>query len=233
MLNANCHMPRKRIDIKLQGFALFARDKPASVKLYLHMATEDSGWHVLILAKRCGIYDRLIMTQADNSRATFSDDHMNLRYNACDVGLTTTTVEGWGMVSFEHAATRTAQIAPRHSSLEALWAGAAEFVEATTTLTYPGNLTVGHIVSPEGVAAALQRLYEDANHRAAMAEKGYRNATRPEYTWPSIGDQCGRRSMGDPIHSFSSEALTALSLRFSLDSLIKSGWLSFASGSFS
>ena len=43
MLNANCHMPRKPIDIKLYGFALFARDKPASVKLYLHMATEDSG----------------------------------------------------------------------------------------------------------------------------------------------------------------------------------------------
>jgi D-inositol-3-phosphate glycosyltransferase len=186
VLNANRNMPRKRIDITLQGFALFARDKPPSVKLYLHMATEDSGWNVLILAKRYGIYDRLIMTQADNSRPTFSDERMNLLYNACDVGITTTTGEGWGMVSFEHAATRTAQIVPRHTSLEALWAGAAEFVEPTTMLTYPGNLTVGHIVSPEGVAAALQRVYEDADYRAALAEQGYRNAMRPDLNWASI-----------------------------------------------
>ena len=186
VLNANRNMPRKRIDITMQGFALFARDKPAAVKLYLHMATEDSGWNVLILAKRYGIYERLIMTQADNSRPAFTDERMNLLYNACDVGITTTTGEGWGMVSFEHAATRTAQIVPRHTSLEELWAGAAEFVEPTTTLTYPGNLTVGHIVSPENVAAALQRVYEDASYREALAEKGYRNATRPEFNWSSI-----------------------------------------------
>ncbi len=189
VLNANRNMPRKRIDITMQGFALFARDKPASVKLYLHMATEDSGWNVLILARRYGIYDRLIMTQADNSRPTFSDERMNLLYNACDVGITTTTGEGWGMVSFEHAATRTAQIVPRHTSLADLWTGAAEFVEPSTTLTYPGNLTVGHIVSPEDVAAALQRVYEDADYRAALAEKGYRNATRPELNWSLIASR--------------------------------------------
>lgn len=186
VLNANRNMPRKRIDLTLEGFALFARDKPASVKLYLHMATEDSGWNVLILAKRYGIYDRLIMTRADNSRPAFSDEQMNLLYNACDVGLTTTTGEGWGMVSFEHAATRAAQIVPRHTSLAALWDGAAEFVEPVTTLTYPGNLTVGHIVSPEGVASALQRVYADADYRTSLAEKGYRNATRPDYAWASI-----------------------------------------------
>ena len=106
VLNANRNMPRKRIDITMQGFAQFAKDKPANVKLYLHMAAEDSGWNVLILAKRYGIYDRLIMTQADNSRPQFSDEQLNLLYNACDVGITTTTGEGWGMVSFEHAATR-------------------------------------------------------------------------------------------------------------------------------
>jgi D-inositol-3-phosphate glycosyltransferase len=160
VLNANRNMPRKRIDLTMQGFAQFAKDKPPNVKLYLHMATEDSGWNVLILAKRYGIFDRLIMTQADNSRPTFSDEQLNLLYNACDVGITTTTGEGWGMVSFEHAATRAAQIVPRHTSMADLWDGAAEFVEPTMKLTYPGNLTEGHIVTAAGVAAALQRVNE-------------------------------------------------------------------------
>ncbi|HEX4629571.1 MAG TPA: glycosyltransferase family 4 protein [Chthoniobacterales bacterium] len=186
VLNANRNMPRKRIDLTIQGFALFAKDKPPDVKLYLHMATEDTGWNVLILAKRYGIFDRLIMTQADNTRPTFSDEQLNLLYNACDVGINTTTGEGWGMPSFEHAATRAAQIVPRHTSLVDLWKGAAEFLDPVMTLTYPGNLTDAHIVTPEGVARALQRLYDDRQRRDALAEAGYRNSTRPEFNWNMI-----------------------------------------------
>jgi D-inositol-3-phosphate glycosyltransferase len=189
VLNANRNMPRKRIDVTMQGFAEFAKDKPANVKLYLHMATEDTGWNVLILAKRYGIFDRLIMTQADNSRPAFSDEQLNQLYNACDIGITTVTGEAWGMVSFEHAATKAAQIMPRHTSLADLWEGAAEFIEPVMNLTYPGNLTHAHIVIPEGVAAALQRLYEDREHREALAEAGYRNATRPELNWNTIAAQ--------------------------------------------
>jgi D-inositol-3-phosphate glycosyltransferase len=192
VLNANRNMPRKRIDLTMQGFAEFAKDKPANVKLYLHMATEDSGWNVLILAKRYGIFDRLIMTQADNSRPTFSDEQLNLLYNACDVGITTVTGEAWGMVSFEHGATRAAQIMPRHTSLADLWEGAAEFVEPVMKLTYPGNLTHAHIVTPEGVAGALQRLYDDPERKEALAEAAYRNATRPELNWNTIAAQWRR-----------------------------------------
>jgi D-inositol-3-phosphate glycosyltransferase len=186
VLNANRNMPRKRIDLTIHGFALFATDKPANVKLYLHMATEDTGWNVLILAKRYGIFHRLIMTQADNTRPTFSDEQLNFLYNACDVGITTTTGEGWGMPSFEHAATRAAQIVPRHTSLADLWNDAAEFIDPVMTLTYPGNLTHAHILAPEGIATALQRLYEDRPRREALAEAAYRNAIRPEFNWASI-----------------------------------------------
>jgi D-inositol-3-phosphate glycosyltransferase len=186
LLNASRNMPRKRIDLTIHGFALFAKDKPAKVKLYLHMATEDTGWNVLILAKRYGIFDRLIMTQADNSRPAFTDEQLNDLYNACDVGINTTTGEGWGMPSFEHGATRAAQIVPRHTSLADLWKGAAEFIDPVMTLTYPGNLTHAHIVTPEGVAAALQRLYEDEPHRHTLAEAAFRNATRPEFSWSEI-----------------------------------------------
>lgn len=183
VLNANRNMPRKRIDLTIQGFAQFAEDKPANVKLYLHMATQDTGWNVMALTRRHGIHDRLIMTRADNVAPDFSDEQLNLLYNACDVGITTTTGEGWGMVAFEHAATRAAQIVPRHTSLTDLWKDAAEFVEPVTKFTWPGNLTDGHFVSAQGVAAALQRLYEDREHRSALAEAAYQNALRPEFRW--------------------------------------------------
>jgi len=189
VLNANRNMPRKRIDLTMQGFAQFARDKPANVKLYLHMATQDTGWNVVVLAKRYGIFDRLIMTQADNARPAFSDRELNLLYNACDVGITTTTGEGWGMVSFEHGATRAAQIMPRHTSLADLWAGAAEFVEPVTKLTWPGNLTEAHIVAADAVAVALERVYQDRAYTNSLAAAAYRNARRPEFNWSSIAEQ--------------------------------------------
>lgn len=192
VLNANRNMPRKRIDLTMQGFALFAKDKPKNVKLYLHMATEDTGWNVLILAKRYGIFDRLIMTRADNVRPDFSDEQLNLLYNACDVGLTTTTGEGWGMVSFEHAATKSAQIVPRHTSLQYLWKDAAEFIEPVMKLTYPGNLTDAHIVTPEGVARALEKLYVDIEYREMLAEAAYKNATKAELNWQTIAERWKR-----------------------------------------
>ena len=120
------------------------------------MATEDTGWNVIILARRYGIYDRLMMTKADNSRPELPDEQLNVLYNACDVGITTTTGEGWGMVSFEHAATKSAQIIPRHTSLAELWNGAAEFIEPTAKMTYPGNLTEGLVVSVPDVAKATR-----------------------------------------------------------------------------
>jgi len=183
VLNANRNMPRKRIDLTMQGFAEFAKDKPPNVKLYLHMALQDTGWNVIALAKRYGIFDRLIMTRADNVAPDFPDKQLNLLYNACDVGITTTTGEGWGMVAFEHAATRAAQVMPRHTSLADLWKSAAEFVDPVMKLTWPGNLTDGHFVSPPGVAAALERLYEDREYRDTMAQAAYLNATRSEFKW--------------------------------------------------
>ena len=189
VLNANRNMPRKRIDLTMQGFAEFARDKPANVQLYLHMATEDTGWNVIILARRYGIYDRLMMTKADNSRPELPDEQLNLLYNACDVGITTTTGEGWGMVSFEHAATKSAQIIPRHTSLTELWNGAAEFIEPTAKMTYPGNLTEGLVVSVPDVAKALERVYQDHAYRESLAEAGFQNARRPELRWDLIAER--------------------------------------------
>src|SRR2546421_6758852 len=189
VLNASRNMPRKRIDLTMQGFAEFAKDKPPNVKLYLHMALQDTGWNVIALAKRYGIYDRLIMTRADNVAPDFPDEQLNLLYNACDVGITTTTGEGWGMVAFEHAATRAAQIMPRHTSLADLWKNAAEFVDPAMKLTWPGNLTDGHFVSPPGVALALERVYQDRAYTNSLAAAAYRNARRPEFNWSSIAEQ--------------------------------------------
>ena len=189
VLNANRNQPRKQIDVTMKGFALFARDKPENVKLYLHMGVADRGWNVAVLARRLGIDGRLVLTTGEAGHPDLPSERLNLLYNACDVGINTSSGEGWGLVSFEHGATRAAQIVPRHTSQVELWQGAAEWLEPVMTVTNPVNLTDAHLLSPEDVARALERLYADPAHRRQLAERAYANAHRPEYRWAAISRQ--------------------------------------------
>lgn len=189
VLNANRNQPRKRIDTTIRGFALFARGKPAGVKLFLHMGVEDVGWNVILLARRYGIEDRILMSSLAKTIQGVSTAQLNRVYNACDVGINTSSAEGWGLPSFEHAATRAAQIVPRHSACAELWDGAAVMLEPAFKVINEGVLTDAWLVTPESVAEALEKLYGDREFLAEMSEKAFRTATRPEYQWGNIAER--------------------------------------------
>lgn len=189
VLNANRNQPRKRIDVTLKGFALFARDKPENVFLYLHMGVEDVGWDVKTLARRYGIEDRLILTSESHSTPGVSDEILNQIYNCCDVGLNTSLGEGWGLVSLEHAATGAAQVVPNHSACEEIWTDSAILLEPSATLVAEGILTEGRLVSPEEVAAALEKLYSEPALLKRMSHAAFDAATRSDYQWPQIAEK--------------------------------------------
>jgi glycosyltransferase involved in cell wall biosynthesis len=191
VLNANRNQPRKRIDVTMKGFAIFAAGKPNNVRLYLHMGIQDMGWNVITLAERYGITDRLILTNRSMTIPAVPDAELNLIYNACDVGLNTCSSEGWGLVSFEHGATRAAQILPRQAALEELWSGQAEMLEPALCVTEPGSLTDSYLITPEEVAKKLERLYRDPAYLDSLAALALVNARRPEYRWENIANRWG------------------------------------------
>ena len=182
VLNANRPNERKRIDLTLEGFALFARGKPPDARLRLHHALDDSEHGGLV--EQLGIADRVEITTG-----AVSDEELNLVYNSCAVGLNTAMGEGWGLVSFEHAATGAAQVVPDSSACAELWPGAAEVVAAEDTGVPGWSPLAMRTVSAEGVAEALERLYADPAHLLAMSEAARRNAMQPRYSWDAIGEQ--------------------------------------------
>ena len=191
VLNANRNQPFKRIDVTIRGFALFARDKPADVKLYLHMATATPAPGTTPLADALGIRDRLLVTAVGERHPEVSSERLNVIYNACDVGVNTSEGEGWGLVSFEHAATGAAQIVPRHTACAELWDGAALLVEPVTEDRVDGYRS-GRTVTPEAVAEALERLYCDHQLRRELSLAAYRNAMRGELQWGPISQRWDR-----------------------------------------
>jgi glycosyltransferase involved in cell wall biosynthesis len=183
VLNANQNNARKRIDLTLQGFACFAQDKPPDVKLYLHMDLYERGCELLPLARQLGIADRLLLTADGRGSCMSSDQEMNLIYNSCDVGLNTSLGEGWGLVAFEHAATGAAQILPRNSVHEELWAGSADLVETAQTPRKRFDFVTYRAVAHEGVANALERLYRDRDLLRSRSLDAFRHAVSPGFSW--------------------------------------------------
>lgn len=172
VLNANRNQPYKRIERTLEGFALFAAGKPPNVMLYLHMGSRPCPEGATPLVDQLGIRHRVLSTTTGPAHPNVPSPQLNQIYNACDVGVNTSEKEGWGLVSFEHAATGAAQIVPRHSACQELWADSALLLDAVT---------------PAVVAQALEQLYTgplEHWRRAALA-----NATRPEYRWSGIAAQ--------------------------------------------
>jgi D-inositol-3-phosphate glycosyltransferase len=187
VLNANRNQPNKRIDLCLEGFALFARGKPENVKLYLHMGSRPARLGEMPLADRLEIRSRLLPLHAGASHPEWEDGGLNLLYNACDVGINTSEREGWGLVSFEHAATGAAQIVPNHSSCAELWKRDAVLLDTEEPIEGHERPLRGGTVRVKAVAEALEALYEDAAFRADLAGRAYRLASSSEYQWATIG----------------------------------------------
>ncbi|APR87854.1 Glycosyl transferase, group 1 [Minicystis rosea] len=181
-LNVNRNHARKRLDLTVRGFASFAAGKPSDVLLFLPWGDDRTGVDVKSLARTLDIADRLVVP---SPAAGVSTERLNLLYNAADVGVNTSTGEGWGLPSFEHAATGAAQIVPAHSACGELWSSAAEVLPVRRTLTLSGLLQGGEVEARD-VADALSRLYHDAPHRERMALAAYEVAHQDAYRWDRI-----------------------------------------------
>ncbi len=153
------------------------------------MGLQDIGWNVLELAQRYGISDRLLLTYPEGNIPDFDATKLNQVYQACDVGLNTSTGEGWGLVCFEHAATGAAQVMTAHDAARELWGDAALCIEPIAQLWNPDDLSLEALVSPQDVASALEHLYTDRQFNQLMGEAAFEVATQPHYQWQNIGKQ--------------------------------------------
>jgi glycosyltransferase involved in cell wall biosynthesis len=195
VLNANRIAYRKRLDLTLEAFARFARGK-TDARLCLHIARrsadQEQGLRAQIEAAGLG---ELVLISPEARDSVLPVERLNLLYNACDVGLTTSSGEGWGLGTFEHAATRAAQIVPDQGSFRENWAGAAMLVETGDSEFIFYESTLMHAPRPEAAAAALERLYSDPARRAELAAAARRRTLDPDRRWPAIA-----RRLGDALH---------------------------------
>lgn len=187
VLNGNRHVPRKRLDATLRVFAAFASDKPPSVKLLLKSSDSNPQRSDLEnLVRASGLGQRVLWTDALGIADTLDDSRLNLLYNACNVGISTSEGEGWGLVAFEHAAAGVPQILPAHAAAD-LWSGYPGLIGTARRRVAAGDMFSYAEVDETAAGAVLQRFYEDDGFRSEASLHGLRIARQPEVDWSSIG----------------------------------------------
>lgn len=189
VLNAGRNQPRKRLDITIAGFAMFAYGKPQNVKLHMHTGVRDSAVDVPYLCRRYGIEDRLILTNLNHGVQKVPMTMLNQIYNAADVGINTGLGEGWGLPNMEHAVTGAVQVVPRHSACEELYGDCGLLMETVTDYTFDNSQTVGKLTTPREVARCLNLLYENPELRQEMSNKCMEKFLQPKYSWKEIAKQ--------------------------------------------
>lgn len=184
VLNANRNQPRKKVDVTLNAFALFAEGKPENVKIHMHMGLKDAAFDILKMARRFGMDDRLIVTSVDQGPQRVSVKKLNTIYNATDVGINTSSGEGWGLCSVEHAVTGAVQIVPKHSACLELFEDCGILVPVSYWNRSHEQATLAGYVSAEDAAQAIEYAYQ---HRTEdLGKAGMEKFISAKYSWQYV-----------------------------------------------
>jgi len=180
--------PRKRLDIAFDAFARFAADKPDHVKLVYHGPLGGQNrWDILGMAEDLHIDDRLILPRRDG--LAIPHDQMAYLYSMCDVKLSTTSGEGWGLTTMEAMACGVPCIAPDFAALGE-WARDAVYrIPAVTPLRHVEINTVGRSPTAESAAQALEDVYRYPEQREALRTDGLALLRQQYFQWPRIANQ--------------------------------------------
>lgn len=187
VLNMNRPSHRKKIDTTIAGFKLFAEGKE-NIYLHLHLGTTETDIRLKYqqLVNDAGLADKVILTPEPTASMVKSEDWLNTLYNACDVGISTSKGEGWGLGLFEHAATRAAIVAPGHTSFAENWKDAAILMPYAETQFVFYEYCDMFIISPDEVCQALKRLYADRALLATVADRCYQRVLEKRFDWESV-----------------------------------------------
>lgn len=135
MTNVNRNQPRKDI---ARNFMIMKELKRRGLKdpiLYLHMAHDDSGGNLLVMAEEFGLKLRedfmLPTPKVFTVNQGLPIEYINLIYNASDMVLSTTLGEGWGLSITEAMATKTPLVVPANTSLIEMCADDRAFTVAS------------------------------------------------------------------------------------------------------
>ncbi len=196
ILNANRYNERKDIETTIAAFAGALPHFKRPARLCLHTPHTDpqlkTTLETVIANSGCG---STILLNPLGEEYT-NDSSLVKLFQACSIGINTSLGEGWGMISFEHAACGAAQVVPDHTAPAELWKNAAILIPKARPVQLPTNPFGMYASDTAFLSKELVKLVNDENYLADVSNACYNRAAEDRFDWKVIGEQWRKLIMG-------------------------------------
>ena len=194
---------RKQINRGMEAFKKFINKDRPDAMLYLHMdvndpASADQGKTILGesgLIKRYGLEDRVIYNEKLRVETGVDIDKLVNLYNCCDVKISSTQGEGWGLTNVEAMACGVPVIATNYTTLpEIIGNGRGLLADVKALVTGMYNVQRA-LVDTDHMAALIDSLYCSQQLRYQIVTNAIKWVQRLDWPyimpqWEEMIDQC-------------------------------------------
>lgn len=189
ILNANRYNERKDIASTIAAFAkaLPLFNKTAYLCLHTPNLQPEIKAQLLEVIAASGCQKNILLNPLGDSYC--SNEQLAALYTACDIGINTSYGEGWGMISFEHAACGAAQLVPNHTAPGDVWKEAAVLIPVKQAIQLNTNPFLMYAVDKVSLAKALVNLVNDQHYLDATAKACRLHVNKEMFSWEKIAQQ--------------------------------------------
>jgi glycosyltransferase involved in cell wall biosynthesis len=191
------HGLRKRIELLLEAFSIFAKDKGKEVHLHLHTFPTNipndtipfsiTGIDLIQLAEYFGIKDKISFSYGAWRSSGWSDEALNVLYNTFDVFATASSGGGFELANFESASIGVPQICPDVMPFNELYPDGERGLLAGGRRHFVESGAFRFLVDPQQLANKMQIMYEDRQLRDKLSRNCKQWAA--QYTWEKTAAQ--------------------------------------------
>lgn len=181
--NIGTNTYRKRIDLFLQAFSMFANGK-SDVQCLLHYTNLDTAYNCEEICNEYGITNKVLFS---NKSVTF--EKLNAIYNLIDVNVNTSMGEGFGLTSLEGAACGNAIMVPNHGNFRDIWQDSAVYITPARVEHLAGTNFLGEVIDVYDLAKKLDAFYYDRTLLASYKQKAYNRSHIDQFKWSVVSEK--------------------------------------------
>ena len=177
---------RKRLDLLIEGFAKFAKDKE-DVRCLLHVGDINLSYPLADVALFYGVKDKLLL-----SAGNIPDERVRLMYSVMDVNVNTSLGEGFGLPLLEGASCGVPILCSEHGNLTDIWSSGADFIKIDRYEYIPNTYQRGAVINTTDMAEKLSKLYEDRNYLKQKSADALVRSSELLFDWKVISDKVSK-----------------------------------------
>ncbi len=179
---------RKRIELLMEAFSIFAKDKGQEVHLHLHtLPNYITGIKLLEIAHYFGITDRITFSYGTWRSSGWSEEALNILYNTFDISATASSGGAFELTNFESAVVGIPQVCPDVMPFKELYPDNERglLAKGRKLFTPSGGFRI--LVDPEDIASKIQILYDNRHLRDRLGRNCA--AWAKEHTWKAAAEK--------------------------------------------